>query len=157
MKKGRVLWAALGAAALLVLAGALAWGLTARHAAPASPFENLMTEPEPYWKDNSGLNGASLKSAADLIDAGRIAAQGGELLSADLMSHAEYCSSVGEEAADTAYIAGGRQVWVVKIHWPHGFDHPRVGLIERCLSTTIYDAETGTPLGTVFESQGEGG
>lgn len=78
---------------------------------------------------------------------------GGEVLMNEYMTYADFLKMQGPKESVSAEIAKDRLVLVVKVYYPDGFDHVKVGLIQNCLATGLYDAATGEYLGGSFVSQ----
>jgi hypothetical protein len=122
---------------------------TAVQTSPATR-QPLVENPPPFYRDNSGLQAADLRPASDFIDRAAVAARGGEVVLCKLMTFADCCAIVAKDSRETPDIDPQRQVWVVQVRWPDGFNHPRVGLIRNCLATSVFDAETGNVLMSMF-------
>jgi len=151
MNLGTRTWGVLAVIGLLALV--LVPALVGAYQTPPAARLPLDRSPEPQWPANEGLRGEDLASTDSMVDEACLKTEEAQLLSTRLMTYAHYCASVGEDPSHSPYIAPGRLVRVVQILWPGGFEHPKVGLIRECLSTAIYDAETGAHLGSTFHSQ----
>lgn len=122
---------------------------TAVQTSPATR-QPLVENPPPFYKDNSGLQAADLRPASDFIDRADVEARGGEVVLCRLMTFADCCAIVAKDSGETPDVDPKRQVWVLQVRWPNGFNHPKVGLIRNCLATSVFDAETGNVLMSMF-------
>jgi capsular polysaccharide biosynthesis protein len=102
--------------------------------------------------DNSSIKTNELKSTKEIINKEFIEENNGIIKLEKVMSLEEFCILTKEEVNSFTQISPKRQVLVVQVHYPEGYRHVRIGFVENAFQTNIYDAETGTYIGTHTKS-----
>lgn len=114
----------------------------------------LNTKPEPVLKANIDqlMRNKSLYKATEssVIDKSYLTENNGEVKTTEYMAYGEYIDKFIDSGSTD--IDNNRLVLVAQVYYENGFEHPRFGLIENCLSTGIYDVETGMYLGGSYQS-----
>jgi hypothetical protein len=111
----------------------------------------LITNPEPLYKANLALDTGEFKvQPNNSVRNKQIVDLDGEIRYEAIMSYGEYAESFNDGNRNTA-VDDERLVYVLQAFYPE-FEHVKVGLINDCLATGVYDAETGDYLGGKFES-----
>lgn len=101
--------------------------------------------PEFVFKANKGTPKSKLVDigAKVLKDKDALAKEDAMIQKLEVTTHGEYSASIGVSASNNTQLSPERLIWVVQIHYPQGYEHPRVGVVENAQVTKIYDAETG--------------
>ncbi len=99
----------------------------------------LDNNPEPIFKGQADLP-EELFDVDQRIDEVKLASQGAELLSREVMRYGDYLKTYQESRSPE--IEEDRLVWVVSVYYPNGFMTKR-GLYKDATVTGLYDAETG--------------
>lgn len=112
----------------------------------------LIKDPEPTLKGNvDTLDKEQYKATPEnIINYEKVKANNGEVKLAEYMLYSDYKNLVNDEYGLTT-LADDRVVLAVQIYYPE-FEHIRFGVIENCLATGFYDAETGEYLGGKYDS-----
>ena len=88
----------------------------------------------------------------NITDVNEINAQGGDIEFADTMTYKEFVDLGWTDDVDNS-LASDTLVYVVKIYYPNGFEHYKVGTINNCEAIGIYRADNGEYLGGSFEER----
>lgn len=88
----------------------------------------------------------------NITDVNEINAQGGDIEFADTMTYKEFVDLGWTNDVDNS-LASDTLVYVVKIYYPNGFEHYKVGTINNCEAIGIYRADNGEYLGGSFEER----
>lgn len=90
----------------------------------------------------------------NIIDVNEINRQGGDIEFADTLTYKEFLALEWTNDVDNS-LADDTPVYVVKIYYPDGFEHYKVGKIENCEAIGIYRADNGEYLGGSFRKRSE--
>ncbi len=125
----------------------------------------LNDTPDVIYKDNSeiltatqqsNIDNVDVISSTELVDEMTVSAMGGEVISTEYMTYSSFLSEISHASNRIPQVDDNRVLLVVQIYYPDGYEHIRVGLIENCLATSIYDAETGDYLGCEYSTVEDG-
>ncbi len=115
----------------------------------------LNKNPKPVLKGNSDkLNQTQYKAREEnILDKEFVAKNNAEVKLSEYMTYEEYLKLNDEDPLTE--ISKDRIIYVIQIYYPDGFEHVKAGLIENCLATGLYDAETGEYIGGSYISAKE--
>lgn len=88
----------------------------------------------------------------NITNVNEINAQGGDIEFADTMTYKEFVDLGWTNDVDNS-LASDTPVYVVKIYYPNGFEHYKVGTIKNCEAIGIYRADNGEYLGGSFRER----
>jgi hypothetical protein len=117
---------------------------------PESPLD----KPEPRYKTNKGLSKDKIFDIEKNLNRTFVNQNGGSIEKTELMTYDDFARKQSRSPDDYPEVSPDRLIWVVQTHYPKGYKHPKVGLIQNARVTTIYDAETGEVFGTTYEGKG---
>jgi hypothetical protein len=117
---------------------------------PDSPIE----KPEPKYKPNRGLSKDRVFDVEKNLNRAVVSQRGGSIEKTELMTYGDFARQQSRSPDDYSEVSPDRLIWVVKTHYPKGYEHPKVGLIQNARVISIYDAETGELFGTSYEGKG---
>lgn len=114
----------------------------------------LNMTPEPVLEANIDtlMGGKNLYKVneSSIIDEDYLRDNNAVLRKAEYMAYGEYIDKFIDSGSTE--VDNNRLVLVAQVYYKDGFEHPRFGFIKNCLSTGIYDVETGMYLGGSYES-----
>ncbi len=114
----------------------------------------LNMTPEPVLEANIDtlMGGKNLYKVneSSIIDEDYLRDNNVVLRKAEYMAYGEYIDKFIDSGSTE--VDNNRLVLVAQVYYKDGFEHPRFGFIKNCLSTGIYDVETGMYLGGSYES-----
>lgn len=117
---------------------------------PESPLD----KPEPRYKANKGLSKDKTFDIEKNLNRAFVSQKGGSIEKTELMTYGDFARKQSRSPDDYPEVSPDRLIWVVQTHYPKGYEHPKVGLIQNTRVTTIYDAETGEVFGTTYKGKG---
>ena len=88
----------------------------------------------------------------DIIDVNEINEQGGIIEFAGDMTYKEFTDLKWVSDIDNS-LGGDTSVYIVKIYYPNGFEHYKVGKIKNCEAIGIYRTDDGEYLGGSFRER----
>lgn len=88
----------------------------------------------------------------NITNVNEINAQGGDIEFADTMTYKEFVDLGWTNDVDNS-LASDTPVYVVKIYYPNGFEHYKIGTIKNCEAIGIYRADNGEYLGGSFKER----
>lgn len=109
--------------------------------------EKVQQVPDIKYKANDHVPKEKLIDINKKINKENIKANKGELKAAKLMTYKQFADKLNNGDYNAA-VDPKRQVWVVQIDYPEGYEHNQAGFIANCVTVTVYDAETGEWLGS---------
>lgn len=113
---------------------------------------DLVENPEYVYPSNKQLDKNKLFDIDKKIDKEGISKDKGEIKLQKTMTLQEFCEMMEKDPSEFTQISPDRLVNIVQVHYPAGLEHYRMGIIENAFSTTFYDAETGSYLGSIVKS-----
>lgn len=115
--------------------------------------KNIDAVKKTYSADDMNIS-ESMDIREDIINADEISALGGIIEVASEMTYGEFKELHWTTDIDNS-LAEDARLYVVKIYYPDGFDHYKVGRIEHCEAIGLYNADTGEYLGGSFAQRQE--
>ncbi len=94
----------------------------------------------------------TIENSLNIIDIEQIKKDGGKVEFADIMTYADFQNLGWTDDVD-ASLDKDEKVYIVKIYYPEGFEHYKVGKIENCEAIGIYSIDDGTYLGGCFRER----
>jgi hypothetical protein len=88
----------------------------------------------------------------DIISTDEVKKQGGIIEFADNMTYKEFLDLNWVNDVDES-LTNDTKVYIVKIYYPNGYEHYKIGLINKCEAIGIYRAEDGEYLGGSFKER----
>jgi hypothetical protein len=88
----------------------------------------------------------------DIINTDEVKKQGGDIEFADNMTYKEFLDLHWVNDVDES-LPNDTKVYIVKIYYPNGYEHYKIGLINKCEAIGIYRAEDGEYLGGSFKER----
>lgn len=94
----------------------------------------------------------TIENSLNIIDIEQIEKEGGIVEFADIMTYGDFQNLGWTDDVD-ASLDKDEKVYIVKIYYPEGFEHYKVGKIENCEAIGIYSIDDGTYLGGCFREK----
>ncbi|MDE6641730.1 MAG: hypothetical protein K2K63_14540 [Acetatifactor sp.] len=101
---------------------------------------------------NENTTELTVENSLNIIDIEQIEKEGGKVEFADIMTYENF-QNLGWTNDVDAGLDKDEKVYIVKIYYPEGFEHAKVGKIENCEAIGIYSIEDGTYLGGCFRER----
>ena len=114
-----------------------------------SEQKHLMNETVDILEDNQ-ISHINIKE--DIINADEVKRQGGNIEFADNMTYKEFLDLNWVNDVDER-LANDTKVYIVKIYYPNGYEHYKIGLINKCEAIGIYRVEDGEYLGGSYKER----
>jgi hypothetical protein len=117
---------------------------------PSADSYSLNKNGELYFKANKDNVNFNNLNIYDLVNFEAIKTNNGKLKLAKVMTYEAYQKTYSPDSM-SYNIAPNRMVYVVQTYYPDGFNHAKVGFIENCLITVMYDIESAQVLESAFK------
>ncbi len=114
-----------------------------------SEQKNEMNETVDILEDNQ-ISHINIKE--DIINADEVKRQGGNIEFADYMTYKEFLDLNWVNDVDER-LDNDTKVYIVKIYYPNGYEHYKIGLINKCEAIGIYRVEDGEYLGGSYKER----
>lgn len=101
---------------------------------------------------NENTTELTIENSLNIIDIEQIEKEGGKVEFADIMTYGDFQSLGWTDDVDDS-LDKDEKVYIVKIYYPEGFEHHKVGRIENCEAIGIYSIDDGTYLGGCFREK----